>query len=61
VTQPPKLGNPKRPDGTALRDADGKIRRYSPVVSFEARTAGQRFSTAIVAAPRVLEDAGVAA
>jgi len=69
-------GNPKRgacrvvtttpihaDEGTVLRDAVGKI-RYSPVVSFDARTAGQRFNTAIIAALRqddVLEIAEVSA
>jgi hypothetical protein len=47
-------------DGTAMRDADGRI-RYSPIVSFE-KTARQRFSNAIIAAlrlvhPEVFDDA----
>jgi hypothetical protein len=50
-------------DGTALRDADGKI-RYSPIVSFE-KAARSRFSNAIIVAlrlahPEVFADAEVA-
>jgi hypothetical protein len=37
-------------DGTALRDADNKI-RYAPIVSFE-KAARQRFSNAIIEALR---------
>jgi hypothetical protein len=50
-------------DGTALRDAEGKI-RYQPIVSFE-KTARQRFNSAIIDAlrlahPEVFEDAEMA-
>ena len=39
-------------DGIAMRDADGKI-RYSPVVSFESKTARQRFKSGIIDALRL--------
>ena len=34
-------------DGTALRDAEGKI-RYSPIVSFASRQARERFNTGVL-------------
>lgn len=36
-------------DGTALRDANGKI-RYSPIVSFESRRARDRFNASVLGA-----------
>ena len=44
----PMLGK----DGTALRDADGRI-RYSPIVSFESRHARDRFTRAVLDALRL--------
>lgn len=48
-------------DGVALRDEAGKI-RYSPIISFESKTARQRFNSIVISAlqhahPEIFADA----